>query len=91
MEKVEFEFPDEVEEKQSRLGSKVVQPEAEPEPEIEIVDDTPPEDRNREPMATPPQEPTDEELENYSKKQQSQKIREFAKGYHEEKIGRAHV
>lgn len=90
-EKIEFEFPDEVEEKQSRLGSKVVQPEPEnrveepDEPEIEVVDDTPPEDRNRKPMATPPQEPSDEELESYTKKQNSQKIREFAKGYHEER------
>jgi len=78
---VEFTFPDEAEEKPTRLGSKVV----EPEPEIEIVDDTPEEDRNRTPMASPPVEPTDEELEGYTKKQQSQKVREFAKGYHEER------
>jgi hypothetical protein len=89
MDKVEFEFPDEAEEKQTRLGSKVVAPEpeliVETEPEIEVIDDTPEEDRGRKPMASPPQEPTDEELETYSKKQQSQKIREFAKGYHEER------
>ena len=91
MDKVEFEFPDEAEEKQTRLGSKVVTPEpeliveTEDEPEIEVIDDTPEQDRGRKPMASPPQEPTDEELETYSKKQQSQKIREFAKGYHEER------
>ena len=91
MDKVEFEFPDEAEEKQTRLGSKVVAPEpeliveTEDEPEIEVIDDTPEQDRGRKPMASPPQEPTDEELETYSKKQQSQKIREFAKGYHEER------
>lgn len=78
---VEFTFPDEGDEKPTRLGSKVV----EPEPEIEIVDDTPEADRNRKPMTSPPVEPTDEELEGYTKKQQSQKVREFAKGYHEER------
>jgi len=81
VDQVEFTFPDEADEKPTRLGSKVV----EPEPEIEIVDDTPEEDRNRTPMASPPVEPTDEELEGYTKKQQSQKVREFAKGYHEER------
>jgi len=81
VDQVEFTFPDETDEKPTRLGSKVV----EPEPEIEIVDDTPEEDRNRAPMASPPVEPTDEELEGYTKKQQSQKVREFAKGYHEER------
>jgi hypothetical protein len=87
-EKVEFEFPDEVEEKQSRLGSKVVEPEEkeekEEEPEIEIVDDTPEEDRNRVPMATPPEDPTDEELASYSKRDRV-KTREFHKAYHDER------
>ena len=60
MEKTEFEFPHEVEEKTSRLGSKVVTP------EIEVVDDTPEEDRNRTPMTEAPTDPTDEELESYT-------------------------
>lgn len=85
-----FEFPDEVEEKSSRLGSKVVAPEPEAKveaeaPEIEIVDDTPEEDRGREPMKTPPQEPTDDELVNYTRDERAAKIREFTKGYHEER------
>ena len=80
IEQTEFVFPDE-EEKSSRAGGRVV----EPDPEIEIVDDTPEVDRNRSPMATPPVEPTDEELESYTSKQQKQKVREFAKGYHEER------
>lgn len=92
MEKVEFEFPDEIEEKQSRAGSKVVTP-AEEEPEIraedddldiEIVDDTPEEDRGRKPMETPPEDPTEEELASYSKRDRN-RIREFTKGYHEER------
>jgi len=91
VDKVEFNFPDEAEEKTTRLGSRVVAPEpeivvdTEESPEIEVINDTPEEDRGRKPMASPPQEPTDEELETYTKKQQSQKIREFAKGYHEER------
>ena len=86
-EKTEFEFPDEIEEKQSKLGSKVVAPEPEEvpdEPEIEVVDDTPDEDRGRKPMETPPQEPTDEELAAYSQKDRN-KLREFTKGYHDER------
>ena len=78
LEKTEFEFPDEIEEKKSKAGSKVV------EPEIEVVDDTPEEDRNRVPMQTPPQEPTDEELAAYSQKDRN-KLREFTKGYHDER------
>jgi hypothetical protein len=86
IEKTEFEFPDEIEEKQSRVGSRVVEPEEEvkDEPEIEIVDDTPEEDRGRTPMETPPQEPTDEELANYSKRDRT-KLREFTRGYHDER------
>ena len=48
-ENVEFEFPDESELK-TRVGSKVVEPAADDEPEIEVVDDTPEDDRGREPM-----------------------------------------
>lgn len=85
-EKTEFEFPDEIEEKQSKLGSKVVapEPEVQDEPEIEVVDDTPDDDKGRTPMETPPQEPTDEELAAYSQKDRN-KLREFTKGYHDER------
>lgn len=58
LDKTEFTFPDEVEEKQSRAGSKVV----EAEPEVEIVDDTPEQDRGRKPMEEPPKDVTDDEL-----------------------------
>ena len=85
-EKTEFEFPDEIEEKQTKLGSKVVAPEPEvnAEPEIEVIDDTPDDDKGRTPMETPPQEPTDEELAAYSQKDRN-KLREFTKGYHDER------
>ena len=63
IEKTEFEFPDEVE-VNARKGGKVVEPESD-EPEIEVVDDTPPEDRGRKPMSEPPKEVTDDELSKY--------------------------
>ena len=81
IEKTEFEFPDEVEEN-PRKGGAVVK--AEPEDEIEIVDDTPEEDRNRAPMAEPPKDVTDEELSKYDEGVQK-RIKHFTKGYHEER------
>ena len=78
MEKVEFEFPDEIEAKNPREGGKVV------EPEVEIIDDTPEADRNRKPMNEAPVDPTDEELEAYSESAKK-RIKHFTKGYHEER------
>lgn len=80
MEKTEFEFPHEIEEKTSRLGSRVVTPET----EIEVVDDTPEEDRNRTPMTEAPTDPTDEELESYTESAKK-RLKHFTKGYHEER------
>ena len=51
--------------------------------EIEVEDDTPPEDRGRKP-SEPPQDVTDDELENYSEKVKS-RIKHFSKGYHDER------
>jgi len=82
MEKTEFEFPHEAEEKASRLGSKVVAPEAEA--DIEVVDDTPVEDRNRTPMTEAPTDPTDEELDSYTESAKK-RLKHFTKGYHEER------
>jgi hypothetical protein len=81
MEKTEFEFPDEATEN-PRKGGKVV--EAEAEPEIEIVDDTPEEDRNRKPMETPPKDIPEDELAKYDESVQK-RIKHFSKGYHEER------
>jgi hypothetical protein len=83
LEKTEFEFPDEVDQKQSRLGSKVVTPEPE-EPEIEVVDDTPESDRGRKPMEEPPKEMSDDELAKYDESVRK-RIQHFTKGYHEER------
>lgn len=51
--------------------------------EVEVVDDTPPKDRNRKPSA-PPEEVTDEELGEYSDKVQK-RIKHLSKGYHDER------
>ena len=80
-EKTEFEFPDEAEERESRAGSKVVTPE---ETEIEIVDDTPEEDRGRKPMEDLPKEMSDDELSKYDEGVRK-RIQHFTKGYHEER------
>ena len=90
MEKTEFEFPDEGDEN-PRKGGRVVEAEENIEikaeddkPEIEVVDDTPPEDRNRKPMSEPPKEMTDEELDKYDESVKK-RIQHFTKGYHEER------
>lgn len=94
MEKVEFEFPDpdkqnfkiEVESRESE------KPEIEEKPdkkaraddlEIEVIDDTPPKDRNRK-ASDPPEEITDDELEDYSEKVRK-RLQHFSKGYHDER------
>jgi len=89
-EKIEFEFPDEIEEKESRKGSRVVETDSldinieTDNDEIEIVDDTPEEDRGRKPMDSPPEDPTDEELNAVSSKVRD-RTREFHKAYHDER------
>jgi hypothetical protein len=84
-EQTEFEFPDEAEEN-PRKGGKVVEPEVgtDSAPEIEVIDDTPEEDRNRKPMTEPPKEVTDDELSKYDESVQK-RIKHFTKGYHEER------
>jgi len=82
IEKTEFEFPDEAE-VNARKGGKVVEPESDA-PEIEVVDDTPPEDRGRKPMTDPPKEVTDDELSKYDESVQK-RIKHFTKGYHDER------
>jgi hypothetical protein len=83
IEKTEFSFPDE-ESENPRKGGRVVEPEEDEKPEIEVVDDTPEEDRNRKPMAEPPKEFNDDELTKYDESVQK-RIKHFTKGYHEER------
>jgi len=56
----------------------------EAQPEIEVVDDTPPQDRNRKPMEEPPKEFTEDEISSYNESVQK-RIKHFTKGYHEER------
>ena len=77
----EFRFPDEkVEDKKEDAFDFEVEGDA----EIEVVDDTPEEDRGRPPMKEPPSEVTDEELAQYSDSVKK-RIQHFSKGYHEER------
>ena len=82
MEMTEFEFPDEKEVKLEE-EKKVVAAE-EPELDLEIVDDTPPQDRGRKPMETPPEDVTEDELASYDEKVQK-RLKKFTKGYHDER------
>jgi hypothetical protein len=81
----EFKFPDEAESKNAKAEEKIdFEVEGEGTPEIEVVDDTPAEDRGRKPMVEPPKEVTDEELAKYDEGVQK-RIKHFTKGYHEER------
>jgi hypothetical protein len=79
IEKTEFEFPDEIEEKNSRAGGRMV------DSDVEIVDDTPEQDRNREPLAEAPKDVTDEELEKYTDQRLKTRLAHLGKGYHDER------
>jgi rubrerythrin len=77
----EFKFPDEkVEDKKEET----VDFEVEGDSDIEVVDDTPEEDKGRPPMKEPPADVTDEELSQYSDGVKK-RIQHFSKGYHEER------
>ena len=78
----EFKFPDEME-KDSKVEEKI-DFEIEGETAIEVVDDTPLEDRGRKPMTEPPREFNDDELTKYDEGVQK-RIKHFTKGYHEER------
>jgi hypothetical protein len=84
----EFKFPDEMvvdTSPKAKTEDKVeFEIENEGKPEVEVVDDTPPQDRGRTPMKEPPAEVTDEELEQYGENVKK-RIQHFSKGYHEER------
>lgn len=89
--KVEFEFPDEGDDKLEVAKSSAEEIDLSGKPkssteedfEVEVVDDTPEEDRGRKP-SEPPEDVTDDELENYSEKVRK-RIQHFTKGYHDER------
>jgi hypothetical protein len=75
----DFKFPHEVEEAKGK-------PEAEDDGgfEVEIEDDTPPEDRGRRPMKAQVEDVTEDELSEYDEKVQA-RIKKLGKGYHDER------
>ena len=75
----EYKFPDEVE-KETPAEQR-----DKDDFEVEIVDDTPPEDRNRKPMTEPPAEVTEEELLKYKDVKLRDRLAHLNKGYHEER------
>jgi hypothetical protein len=88
LEKLEYKFPDEAESKKEEKAESeeeiVVEMEADgDEVDVEVVDDTPPRDKNRKPSEPPP-DLTDEELKDYSDKVRK-RIQHFSKGYHDER------
>lgn len=83
-EEEKFEFPDEKEAREAKESEKKeASADAEDKVELEIEDDTPPQDRGRK-KAPPPDEPTDDELSSYDEKVQ-QRIKKFTRGYHDER------
>jgi hypothetical protein len=81
MEKVEYEFPDP--DKDENAKRKTGFAEDDDNFEIQIVDDTPPQDRGRK-AGDPPEEVSEEELGQYSEKVKK-RIQHFTKGYHDER------
>lgn len=79
----EFKFPDEIETKDDKATEKV-EFEVENEGEIEVVDDTPDQDRGRKPLEKPVAEPTDDELEQYGEKVRA-RIKELTHARHDER------
>jgi hypothetical protein len=85
-EKTTFEFPDEKEEAEAKAAKDLEESGvALAESEIEIVDDTPVQDRGRKPLDTPPDEVTDEELSKYSDKRLKERLAHLGRGYHDER------
>jgi hypothetical protein len=74
----EFKFPDETENEPKAEAS------AEDKFEVEIEDDTPPQDRGRKPMKDKVEDPTEDELDAYDDKVK-QRIKKFTRGYHDER------
>jgi len=77
-EKVEYKFPDEREPEKQAKGDDGF------EFDIEVVDDTPEPDKNREPLNEPVNEVTDDELAKYDESVQK-RIKKITHGYHDER------
>jgi hypothetical protein len=84
LDKVEFEFPDEIEAKEAAKAEKVEVKEEDDSSEIEIV--AHPDDEIK--PAPAPDEVTDEELAKYSDKKLKERLAHLGRGYHDEKRAR---
>jgi hypothetical protein len=88
MEKDDFKFPDEVEINAKDTRDEKVEFEIEDDEapvKLEVVDDTPPEDRGRKPMDEEPDEVTDEELSRYKDTRLRDRLSHLSKARHEER------
>jgi hypothetical protein len=91
MDKTEFQFPDEDGDTGNEIQSKQAKESEELSADIgdddsiqvEVVDDTPTEDKNRK-VSEPPEEVTEDELDSYSEKVRK-RLQHFSKGYHDER------
>jgi hypothetical protein len=81
--KEDFKFPDELEENQVNNGVDESASE-ESDIELEVVDDTPPEDRGRKPLEREIEDPSDDEVAEYSDKVQK-RIKELSHARHDER------
>lgn len=79
-----YKFPDEQDDNEVVINSDSS------EVEIEIVDDTPEQDRGRKPLDRDVEDPTDEEIENYSDKVKS-RIKELTHARHDERRAKESV
>lgn len=77
----QYNFPDELENNKNQKGENV-QPDDDV--EIEIVDDTPIQDRGRRPLDRKVEDPTDEEIESYTRGAQD-RIKELTHARHDER------
>jgi hypothetical protein len=82
----EFKFPDEIEPKDTATDKATdsVDFEIEDETQIEIVDDTPEQDKGRKPLEKTVEEPTDDELAQYGEKVRN-RIKELTHARHDER------
>jgi len=80
----EYKFPDEIETKADKEEKVEYEIEGEGETQVEVVDDTPAEDRGRSRMEEPPKDFAEDELTKYDEGVRK-RIQHFTKGYHEER------
>ena len=85
MDKQEFKFPDEVDNKAPPPAEEFeLELEGAEATQVEVVDDTPPQDRGRKPLDREVEEPTDDEMAEYSTKVQK-RLKELTHARHDER------